>query len=475
MRRMMKSGLFTLLGFVIALATPMVAAAQVPDGPLDVDEAVRIALRQNYAYRQQEAIVAAASGNRLNAIAGMLPFLNGSYTYNKSDGTTTLIDFPVIQDITTDPPTPVLPLRDLDLSDERSSKAWGLSLSERLSLPIWFTYRSAHSQVSWSNYGREAAAQQLGFDIRSQFYLVLRAQDLLTVQQEDLRLARDEERRINSMFELGSVARVDVLKARVRVSDAEVTLIRQQNAVDIESSRLATMLGFTPDTKLQLAGDLSAGIAPLDSTAAAEEALRRPDLQQARAALSSASNRHKAALTSWAPSLFADFSYTNSTGDRGGDDLGRQVDPSTGNLITFPSPSQSSTEFDGWSLRVGAEVNLDALLNAGDYKTAGADKRQAEYVLEGLELAAQQELEEAILNLRASLSSIDAAGRGVESAEEDLRLSQERYRQGLGTILELLEAQVNLTRARNILVNALTGLKISEAALDKARGAPLPY
>jgi len=63
----------------------------------------------------------------------------------------------------------------------------------------------------------------------------------------------------------------------------------------------------------------------------------------------------------------------------------------------------------------------------------------------------------------------------VDSAEEDLRLSQERYQQGLGTVLELLEAQVNLTRARDTLVNALTVLKISEAALDKARGASLPY
>jgi outer membrane protein TolC len=468
----MKSGLFVLLGFVVILAAPPVALAQVPDGPLDVDEAVRIALRQNYAYQQQEAIVAGASGNRLNAIAGMLPFLNGSYTYNKSDGTTTLIDFPVIQDILTET---TVATANLDLADVRSSNVWGFGVSERLSLPIWYNYRSAHSQVSWSRFGQEAAAQQLGFDIRSQFYLVLRAQDLLTVQQEDLRLARDEERRINSMFELGSVARVDVLKARVRVSDAEVALIRQQNAVDIESSRLATMMGFTPDTKLQLAGELSVEIAPLDSVAAANAALSRPDLQQARAALSSASNLHKAAITSWVPSLFADFSYSKSAGDRGGDDLGRQVDPNTGNLVTFPSPSQSSTEFDGWNLRVGAEVNLDALLNVGDYKRAGADKRQAEYTLEGLELAALQELEEAILTLRASLSAIEAAESGVESAEEDLRLSQERYKQGLGTILELLEAQVNLTRARNTLVNALTGLKISEAALDKARGAPLPY
>jgi outer membrane protein TolC len=124
---------------------------------------------------------------------------------------------------------------------------------------------------------------------------------------------------------------------------------------------------------------------------------------------------------------------------------------------------------------VGASVSLDAFLNMGQHKASRARKLQAEHYLGGLELDIQQEIEEAILNYRASHKAIEAAERGVESAEEDLRLSQERYQQGLGTVLELLEAQVNLTRARNGLVVAKASLKISQAALDKARGAPLPY
>jgi len=86
----------------------------------------------------------------------------------------------------------------------------------------------------------------------------------------------------------------------------------------------------------------------------------------------------------------------------------------------------------------------------------------------------QQELQEAILNHRTAAQAIVAAERGVEAAEEDLRLSRERYQQGLGTILELTEAQVNLTRARYTLVDAKTSLKISEAALAKARGHDFP-
>jgi len=123
---------------------------------------------------------------------------------------------------------------------------------------------------------------------------------------------------------------------------------------------------------------------------------------------------------------------------------------------------------------VGAQVNLDFFFNTGATKRARWQARQSQSRLMDLKLAVQQELEEAILNYRASLKAVDVARRGVESAQEDMRLSEERYQQGLGTILDLLEAQVALTRARNNLVNAQTGVKISEAALDKARGAPLP-
>jgi outer membrane protein TolC len=281
------------------------------------------------------------------------------------------------------------------------------------------------------------------------------------------------------MFDLGSVARADLLKAQVRVSEAELALIRQQNQVGIERSRLATLLGYRPETPLRIAGDLEATPMVLDSTRAAAESLERPDLKQAQAQLESAGNVHKAASWSWFPSLYATLSFTGLTGDRTSDELGQQVlvdQPATGDttLILFPTPVDSDLERTRTDWSVGAVVNLNFFFNQGEAKRTRWIKRQSESRLMDLQLAVQQELEEAILNYRASLKAVDAARRGVESAQEDLRLSQERYQQGLGTILDLLEAQVALTRARNNLVNAQTGVKISEAALDKARGAPLP-
>lgn len=467
------------LGAVVAgvLALAAAATAAAPPEVLDVDEAVRIALRQNYSYRQAEAGVAAAEGSRLDSFAGLLPGAGGSYSYAKDKSTRTALDVDIMWDRNNR--QNVLERGDLSLDSESNSTRLGVNVREDLTLPRWYGYKSARAGVESARHGLAASAQELAYGVRQQFYLVLRAQDLLTVQEEDLRLARDEERRINSMYELGSVAKVDVLKARVRVAEADLALIQQRNAVAIERSRLATLLGYAPDTRLQLEGDLRAAPAPVDSLSAASEALSRPDLEQARADLRSASHLSKAASTSRLPGLFASFGWSTSSGSSRADNV-TQIDlpgvPAAGDtaqrLITFPFDSDS--EADGWTFQVGASISLDAFLNMGQHKRARALARQAEYRLDDQLLAAQQELEESILNYRASVQAIDAAQRGLESAEEDLRLSEERYEQGLGTVLELLEAQVNLTRARYSLVTALTGLKISEAAVDKARGAPLP-
>jgi outer membrane protein TolC len=465
---------------VVAAGGSVPAGAQ--GGPLTVDEAVRIALRENRGFRQTVDGVGIVEGQRLDAIASMLPQASGSLSYSKSKQTRTFVGIP-LRTVTNaaNPMGMVTERGDISTEGRSSGSGLGLTLEESFSLSLWHRYRGSQADVTGARYGREAAAQTLAFTVRQQFYTVLMAKDLLSVQEEALQLARDQERRIDSMFELGSVARVDVLKARVQVSDAEVAVIRQQNAVDIETSRLAALLGFRPDRGLEISGALDAEYAAVDSSAVANEALARPDLRQAEASLRGASNLYKASLLSRLPSLFASFTLSSSSGSSEDEQITTLDFPgqpgagdTTSVLFAFPIP-KSDLEFESWQLRVGASVNLDAFLNMGQHKSSRARRLQAEHYLEGLELDIQQEIEEAILNYRASHKAIGAAERGVESAQEDLRLSQERYQQGLGTVLELLEAQVNLTRARNGLVVAKAGLKVSEAALDKARGAALPY
>ena len=340
-----------------------------------MDDVVRYAIQQNPVYLQAVAQIGVAEGARMTALAGVLPNGSGAWTYSKNNSTFIRKDFelngfwPAGVDPRTTSPN-VLNRGDFPLGTDRSASSWSFRIREDLSLSRWYGYRGAQADVASARWGQESAAQLLAFDVRRQYYLVLRAQDLLVVQEEDLRLARDEERRINSMFELGSVARVDVLKARVRVSDAEVALITQRNAAAIEKTRLAVLIGFRADSNIELVGNLSQDLAPVDSSSAATEARVRPDILQAQENLRSASNAAKAAGLSIIPGLFASFDWLSSGGTTVQDEFQQQLvadSPNAGETAFFNRsvPTDSDFGLDDWTLRVGASVSLDLFLNRG--------------------------------------------------------------------------------------------------------------
>ena len=101
---------------------------------------------------------------------------------------------------------------------------------------------------------------------------------------------------------------------------------------------------------------------------------------------------------------------------------------------------------------------------------AEARAEQARYAYERLRLDIGVELRGAINTARQANEGLTVAKTGLESAEEDLKLSQEKYNVGSGTILELLDAQVNLQRSRQQYVVALTAARIAEAQIERARG-----
>ncbi len=66
------------------------------------------------------------------------------------------------------------------------------------------------------------------------------------------------------------------------------------------------------------------------------------------------------------------------------------------------------------------------------------------------------------------------AGKRIEQAEELLRLANVRYAGGVGTAMEIADAQASLTRARQGLTSARAERGIAEAELRLAVGAPVP-
>jgi outer membrane protein TolC len=93
-------------------------------------------------------------------------------------------------------------------------------------------------------------------------------------------------------------------------------------------------------------------------------------------------------------------------------------------------------------------------------------REQARQTKDGIAL----EVRQAYLNMKEAEKRIDTSGVAVTKAEEDFKIAQIRYSAGVGTNLDVIDAQVALTQAKTNYVQSLYDYNTSRANLNKAMG-----
>ncbi len=409
----------------LSLVSPVLAQEEAPvRGVVTVDEAVRRALANNYDLLTTRENILSAEGRRNQAKQQYLPGISANGSYRKNfDGTFAFADpnrfstnYALRQNL-------------IDLQALRSIRATGHGLEAT---------RLDYTQ----------ARADLVLATREQFYALYRAQLLAAVADSALVVSQQDLRRVQSLFELGMVAKGDVLKGQVRLSQSQLDVISNRNLIVIERGRLARIMGQTPNDDLVAGGDVSTTPAVIDSAGVFEEAVRnRSDLKAAEANRRAAAASLGAAKAGYYPRLSGALSYNQS-----GEDPFQGFRSRSGSLsLNFPL-------FESlWGTK-------------GDIQQRRASRNQAEYALEQARLTIAVEVRQTISNARQANEGLLVAQDQVISAEEDLKLSQEKYNVGAGTILELIDAQVALQRARSNFVQGLTQVRTAEASLERVRG-----
>jgi len=423
-------------------------------GPLSVDDAVRIALDRNYDVAIAAGSAASARGRALSSYSGLLPRVDASAGY--------------AHESITGPRNP----EDLASAIRGTTTSDGQSADINLNQSIfsWSNIqdiKSAKASARASGGLAEASRLDVALGTRTQYYELYKAEQLRSVREEGVTLAQDQLERAQTLFDLGSVARNDVLQARVNLQQARLDEISARNAAEVQRARLAQILGLPVITPLEISSTIpppGALAGEVDSVAIYRQALaERPDLDAAREIVNSAKAELGSAKADYYPELFGRMNWFWNW-RRGVDQVEIQ-----NQLLELDNDS------NGWSAAAGVQLNIfDGLLREGQVNSAKGSLSVERSRLFQQELAVQVEVKEAILGVREASQSIAVAQEGVALAEENLKLGQERYQVGSGTILELNEAQVSLTEARSSLVDAEAALRVAEARLDRARGGGIP-
>jgi len=291
-------------------------------------------------------------------------------------------------------------------------------------------------------------------EVHRAYFQLLKKQQLLEVAKQNLELAEQQVELAQKKYDLGAAKKTDLLKSEVVRGTAKSALITQQALLYVAISELRNAMGMIGDNSELL---ISEKILPLQSVPNFADAMdileeNNPGILGSEAQLTDAKLRKKLTIGSRLPSLSASLSYQAFDNEFGGlsDAFKDEWMMTTGLNLSFPI-------FTGMVLSTQSQqAKLAVQKQENDMTTVKNDAIVRAESLLGI--------------VRDYFKIIPINEEVLASAEEDFKLVNERYRLGSASILELLDAQVSVTRARVDLVSSKYDARIQEAYLNAQLG-----
>jgi outer membrane protein TolC len=323
-----------------------------------------------------------------------------------------------------------------------------------LSWTIW-SGNKVESQVSQAKlnldsnqWGIAAARQLLKYNATDAYYKLMATRDAVKLSQESVERLERYLKDVNLQFDVGVVAKVDVLRSEVSLAQARQTLIEAKNAYDLAMANLNNVIGLPLTTELSIKGELSYAKYDKALPECVDTALRqRPEISQYADAAKSAQEAITIAKAGYLPTVAA-VAQTAWYNDQ------------------FPGGNNYN-----WTVYLTTSWNfLDSGLTAGNVKKAVEGFNKAKEQLTQTIDSVRLDVRSTYLSLKSYEQSIQTSSAAVGLAEEDYRIKVIRYNAGVGTNLDVIDAQVSLTTAKNNYLQAMYNYNNYRAKLDKSMG-----
>jgi outer membrane protein len=263
----------------------------------------------------------------------------------------------------------------------------------------------------------------------------------VAVSQSDLNLTR-------SRFEQGVAPRADLLQAQAQLAERRSQDDDARGNEIVAHDRLTAAMGIAIDTPILLVDPFRTRPAPMDLQAAIASALTaRGELHSAKAALDAASAALEQARAAQRPTASLLVSEGN-----------------TQPVVVSEYLPQFTVELQAvWKL-------FDGGATVARIAAASAALAQAKAEYESARTAVELEVREAYARLGSARESAAAATDAVTSSDESARIARLRYREGVGTQLELQQAELQLAQSRLQLIQAESDVAVQDARLRFAAG-----
>jgi len=329
---------------------------------------------------------------------------------------------------------------------------------------------NAYKELSVLNTERQQA--ELVDQVTRSYYLVIINRERMKLFDRNLERLDTLLRNTTALNEKGFVEAIDVDRLRVAKNNLVTEREKFSNLVRLSVELLKFQINYPMEQELNVVGDLS-GIdvaVNLDAYASGFSYQDRPDVRvlegNRRLQQLNIRNNYAAAL----PSLVAVGSTGRST-----------QSPNIGGLFRTSTAIADNGQFgpDGWYPYTFVGVTMNVPIFSGLQRTYRIQQEKitlnkVENALRQVKSGVDLEVRQAILTYQNTSKSLEAQRMNVSLAENISRVTQVKYEQGVGSSLEVMDAETALREAQVNYQSSLYEVLLAKLSLDKAYGKLIP-
>lgn len=342
------------------------------------------------------------------------------------------------------------------LQPNLSSYTAGVLASQRV-----YDFGFTKNLVESSEYGERAHEQDVNarralvtVTVQRSYLNSLKRQRLVRIAEETVRERGIIAGQIDTLYRQQLKSKLDLNLVRVELMNAESLLVRSRNELKSSFADLNRAMGMTGSDDYTLE-ELAIDVKPPRALGELiSDSLAHPELKRAKEQTSAAEAKMRAMKSQYLPTVSA----VASGGYYDTFDPGRNVATggwwAAGGLVSMPI-------FTGGLIE-------------NQVKEASAQQAAALAQSTNIEQALTQQVTNAYLDTVTFTQQIKLSEELVKTAQEALNLAKQRYKLGLGTIVEVTQSEVGLTTAQTKLADAQYDYKIAEVTLAYAAGSSTP-
>jgi outer membrane protein TolC len=444
MARTWLRGLLCSITFGLILLYPVMNSAQETAGGLNLQETIDAALTANLGLKQAEAEVKAAQAAKNARTTEFLPTLKARYSYLRRD----------------QPTQQALGLPGVGITDVLINPEDEYNFVTSFSQPI-FTGFALINQYKIASLGLDVAEirqkltrQDIILDAKNAYFSILKTQKLLDVAQITVKQITAQKDVAENMYQVGMSPLNDLLQSQVQLANAKQTLITAQNNLAIAKSQFNTLLIRPVNAPVAIVDILDYKPFEYDiDYCLAQAAKNRLEIQIADLEVQISEKDYKLTQRDYYPTVNLEGNYYK----RGTD---WDVDGGEGIADKKFWDIQATATWNFWEwgrTTYGVREKLQRL-------------SQTKYRQEQIQVDINQEVKQAYLRTNESEQNIVTIEKAIEQAKENLRITEERYKEQVSTITDVLVAQTLFTETMTNYYNALYDYKIAKAVLYRAIG-----